>query len=103
MDGPKRSFRPQDILLTYKAVGIFEEWALSMQLFDARVRSPVEKWDANLATNPGVQSPAREALTQWAHDSPDVHGLLSADIHMYRFATEIFKRQTAASLGVVWE
>lgn len=74
-----------------------------MQLFDARVKSPVEKWDANLATNPGEQSPAREELTRWAHDSPEVHSLLSADIHIYRFSTAIFKKQTAMSLGVVWE
>lgn len=73
----------QEILLSYNAVGIFEEWDLSMQLFDARVKSPVEQWDANIANNPGEQSPPREELTHWAHSSPEVHDLLSADIHIY--------------------
>lgn len=93
----------QEILLSYNAVGIFEEWSLSMELFDARVKSPVERWDANLATNPGEQSPARAELTEWAHSSPEVHNLLSADIHIYGFAMQVFKRQTAVSLGVVWD
>lgn len=44
----------QDILLSYNAVGIFEHWELSMQLFDARVKSPVEHWDADVSKNPGV-------------------------------------------------
>lgn len=74
-----------------------------MQLFDARVKSPVEQWDANEANNPGEQSPARTELTQWAHNSPEVHNLLSADIHIYSFATAIFRRQTAMYLGVVWD
>lgn len=83
-------------------MGIFEEWRLSMQLFDARVKSPVEQWDANVA-NPGEQGAVREELTRWAHNSPEIHSLLSADIHIYSFATAIFKRQTAVSLGVVWD
>lgn len=95
--------RPQEILLTYNAVGIFEHWDLSMQLFNARVKSPVENWDANIAKNPGEQSSAREALTQWAHSSPELHNLLSADIHIYNFSTSLFKRQTAISLEVVWD
>lgn len=74
-----------------------------MQLFNAKVKSPVENWDANIAHNPGEQSGVREKLTQWAHISPELHNLLSADIHIYRFATALFKTQTATSLGTVWQ
>lgn len=74
-----------------------------MKLFDARVKSPVSHWDANVATNPGEQGPSRVELTQWAHNSPEVHNLLSADIHIYSFATAIFKRQTSVSLGFLWD
>lgn len=84
-------------------MGIFEHWSLSMELFDARVRSPVQQWDANVANNSGEKSPGRTTLTQWAHNSPDVHHLLSADIDIYNFSTALFKKQTSTSLGTVWE
>ncbi|CAN0135821.1 unnamed protein product [Scytosiphon promiscuus] len=93
----------EDILLSYNAVGIFEHWELSMQLFDARVKSPVEHWDADVSKNPGEQSMEREALKQWAHNSPEVHNLLSADMHIYSYAMSLFKEQTSSSLGTVWE
>lgn len=95
--------RPQEILLTYNAVGIFEYWDLSMQLFDAKVKSPVEKWDASITHNPGVRNEAREELLVWASSSPELHSLLSADLHIYQFAIAIFKSQTRATLGTVWE
>lgn len=50
----------QDILLSYTAVGIFEEWDLSMELFDAKVVSSVRGWDKRVAHNPGPASPRRE-------------------------------------------
>ena len=84
-------------------MGISEQWSLSMQLFDARVRSPVQRWDAEYTRNAGVEAPARLELTQWAHNSTELHDLLSADLHIYRFATAIFRRQTAQSLGTSWE
>ena len=37
-----------------------------MQLFDARVKSPVENWDDGVAENVGVQAPERVELTEWA-------------------------------------
>eukprot|EP00904_Undaria_pinnatifida_P005233 jgi/Undpi1/183/HiC_scaffold_1.g00180.m1 len=93
----------EEILLTYNAVGIFEYWDLSMQLFDAKVKSPVEKWDASITHNPGVRNEAREELLVWASSSPELHSLLSADLHIYQFAIAIFKSQTRATLGTVWE
>ena len=73
-----------------------------MQLFDARVKSPVARWDVDMMANPGVQVPSRMKLTEWAHNSPELHDLLSADLLIYGFAVEVFKRQTAESLGTAW-
>ena len=69
--------------MSYKAVGITEQWDLSMQLFDARVKSPVARWDVDMMANPGVQVPSRMKLTEWAHNSPELHDLLSADLLIY--------------------
>lgn len=44
----------------------------------------------------------REALKQWAHNSPEVHSVLSADMHIYNYALSLFKEQTTSSLGAVW-
>ena len=73
-----------------------------MQLFNAKVKSPVEQWDASISHNLGVRNEAREELLVWANSSPALHGLLSADLHIYQFATAVFKNQTKATLGTVW-
>jgi len=41
------------MLSSYKAVGIFEEWEVSMELFNATIKSPVRSWDAHLFLNQG--------------------------------------------------
>ena len=74
-----------------------------MQLFDARVKSPVGHWDDDATKNAGVQAPARTELTEWAYNNTELHNMLAADLHIYRFATDIFKQQTAESLGVTWD
>ena len=77
---PERCFNfvlVQEILLSYKAVGINEQWSLSMELFDVRVKSPVERWDAEYTRNTGVKAPGRAELTEWAHNSSELHDLLS--------------------------
>lgn len=70
-------------MTTYKAVGIFEEWELSMQLFNATVKSSVRDWDGNTSLNHGVADFGREALLQWAYVSPDIHVELATDILLY--------------------
>lgn len=92
----------QEILLTYTAVGIFEHWETSMALFNARVKSPVAHWDAQIARNPGLHNEEREKLLQWAAVSPEVHSILSADLLLYRLGFEVFKQQTRDSLGTEW-
>lgn len=91
------------MLASYQAVGIFEEWDLSMQLFNATVKSSVRSWDRSLALNPGLASPARHALLEWAYLSPEVNAALRADILLYEFALSIFKHQTSVALGVAWQ
>eukprot|EP00904_Undaria_pinnatifida_P002706 jgi/Undpi1/12436/HiC_scaffold_5.g02107.m1 len=90
------------ILSTYTAVGIFEEWELSMRLFNAKVKSPVRKWNANVAANPGTQSAAREALLTWARTNIDIHHVLAADLLLYGYGVDLFRQQTRASLHVEW-
>ncbi|CAN0193658.1 unnamed protein product [Ascophyllum nodosum] len=92
----------QRILSTYTAVGIMEEWNLSMALFNAKVKSPVANWDSKIVRNPGLQSKGRQELLEWAFMSPRVHSILSADILLYHFAVAIFKRQAEETLGVDW-
>ena len=89
--------------MSYKAVGINEQWSLSMELFDVRVKSPVERWDAEYTRNTGVKAPGRAELTEWAHNSSELHDLLAEDLHIYKFATDIFKQQTAEFLGTSWD
>ncbi|CAM9632784.1 unnamed protein product [Scytosiphon promiscuus] len=93
----------KEMLSNYTAVGIFEEWQLSMQLFDATVKSSVRKWDAGVSLNHGVDLVGRESLLQWAYVSPEINVALTADILLYEFAREVFKRQTSAVLGTVWD
>lgn len=84
-------------------MGIFEEWELSMQLFDATVSSPVQEWDSGEAVNPGPRSGEREMLLRWAHSSPEIRQAVGGDLMLYDLALSIFKRQTATELGVVWK
>lgn len=93
----------KDTLLSYAAVGIFEEWELSMQLFDATVSSPVQEWDSGEAVNNGPQTGEREMLLRWAHSSPEIRQAVGGDLLLYDLALSIFKRQTAAALGTVWK
>lgn len=92
----------QDVLLSYTAVGIFEEWELSMELFDAVISSPVQQWGSGEAVNPGPQSGQREMLLRWAHSSPEIRQAVGGDLLLYDLALSIFKRQTAEALGTVW-
>eukprot|EP00752_Nemacystus_decipiens_P004779 g4350.t1 len=102
----------QRILASYTAVGILEHWDLSMELFNARIRSPVRDWKvtpvhlAHLGVhraNTGVYSELRQQIRRWARTSPDIHAVLAPDLILYNFAVEIFKQQTAESLGTQWD
>ncbi|CAM9257144.1 unnamed protein product [Ectocarpus sp. 12 AP-2014] len=93
----------EDVLLSYTAVGIFEEWELSMELFDAVISSPVQQWGGGEAVNPGPQSGEREMLLRWAHSSPEIRQAVGGDLLLYDLALSIFKRQTAEALGTVWK
>ncbi|CAB1096178.1 unnamed protein product [Ectocarpus sp. CCAP 1310/34] len=79
-----------------------EHWDLSMQLFNARVRSPVREWNSTLHSNAGLQSGVRHEVLQWAHNSPAVHRLVAADMLLYTFALSVFKHQTTEALGTNW-
>lgn len=89
----------KDILSTYVAVGIYEEWSLSMQLFDAKVPTSVRKWDSGMKLNNGPHSPERETLLQWAYESPDILQVLAADLMLYDVASSLFRDQVHAALG----
>lgn len=91
------------MLASYQAVGIFEEWNLSMQLFNATVQSSVRSWDNTLALNQGLMTADKRALLDWAYLSPEVNAALRADILLYEFALAIFKHQTTVALGVSWQ
>ncbi|CAM9761772.1 unnamed protein product [Ectocarpus fasciculatus] len=92
----------EDILAGYTAVGVLEYWDLSMQLFNARVRSPVREWNTTLHSNAGVPSGLRYEVLQWAHNSPGIHRLVGTDMLLYSFALSVFKRQTTETLGTHW-
>ncbi|CAN0366243.1 unnamed protein product [Ectocarpus sp. 6 AP-2014] len=92
----------EDILAGYEAVGIMEHWELSMELFNARVRSPVREWNRFKQKNPGATSGLRDQVLQWAHENPAIHRVLGADMLLYSFALSIFKQQTAQALGTNW-
>lgn len=79
-----------------------EEWDLTMDLFNARVKSPVRDWREQKLANPGVASEVREHILTWAHESPQIHRAMATDILLYDFAVTVFKKQTTESLGTVW-
>lgn len=87
---------------SYVAMGIMEHWDLTMQLFNARVRSPVPDWNQFRLVNSGKSSGLREEVLQWAYMSVDIHRAVEADILLYSYALAIFRQQTAQSLGTDW-
>ncbi|CAN0101748.1 unnamed protein product, partial [Ectocarpus fasciculatus] len=91
------------ILSTYTAVGILEYWDLSMQLFDERVKSPVRHWQDIKHFNKGQMSELRDEVHQWAHMSPEIHRIMATDLLLYDYSLSLFKLQTSASLGTLWE
>lgn len=93
----------QNILSSYNAVGIFEEWDLSMDLFNATVKSSVRSWDATVFLNGGVVPGERAELLEWAYLSPEINVALAADMMLYDYAVILFRRQTSAVLGKKWE
>lgn len=92
----------QGILGTYVAVGILEYWDLSMELFDAKVKSPVRDWKVITKSNPGQQSDLRNDIYRWAHMSPEIHRVMATDILLYNYAVSVFKLQTTFTLGTIW-
>ncbi|CAM9839575.1 unnamed protein product [Scytosiphon promiscuus] len=92
----------QQVMASYVAVGVMEYWDLSMQLFNARVRSPVPDWNQFRLANSGKTSGLRDEVLQWAHMSADIHQAIGADILLYTYALAIFRQQTAQSLGTDW-
>eukprot|EP00904_Undaria_pinnatifida_P009827 jgi/Undpi1/5975/HiC_scaffold_2.g01249.m1 len=91
-----------DAIEAAQAVGIFEHFELSMELFDATVVSPVRQWDAGTQSNPGKQSDVRQRLLDWAHLNTELRRYLAPDLMIYDLAVAVFKQQTAAALGTEW-
>lgn len=83
-------------------MGIFEEWDVSMRLFDAKVVSPVEHWVSTQTANVGPQSEKRNTLLRWAHSSTSIRAAVAGDLLLYDLAVSIFHRQTSEALGIVW-
>lgn len=78
-----------------------EEWDLTMDLFNARVKGPVRDWREQKQTNAGVNSEVRDKISAWAHRSPEIHKTMATDLLLYDFALAMFKKQTAESLSIV--
>ena len=70
----------QATLNTYKAVGIAEHWELSMALFNVSVKSPVRKWNPMLVSNTSSRSERKQQVLEWAYLSPEILGVIAADI-----------------------
>ncbi|CAN0146142.1 unnamed protein product [Ascophyllum nodosum] len=101
-EGRRAMMRVQATLNTYKAVGIAEHWELSMALFDASVKSPVRKWNPKLVSNTGSRSERKQQVLEWAYLSPEIHGVIAADMLLYEMTMDLFKNQTAEVLGTKW-
>lgn len=93
----------QNIISGYAAIGIMEHWDLSMQLFNARVRSPVRDWNVFKQANPGKMSGLRDEVLKWAHTSPEIHRAIGTDMLLYSYSLAVFKRQTREVLGTEWQ
>lgn len=74
-----------------------------MQLFDAKVTTPVGHWNASLASNKAFRSDERQELLDWAHSSPQLNTALAADIFLYEQAVAVFRQQTSETLHTHWE
>ena len=74
-----------------------------MQLFDAKVTSPVQHWNASMASNKAALSGERQALLDWAYTSPQLQTALAADVALYEHAVAVFRQQTAETLNKSWD
>lgn len=81
----------------------FQEWEMSMELFNAKVKTPVRQWHASVAANQAPKSPERQALLEWAYESPELKTWLAADMQLYEHAVAVFRQQTSATLNVRWD
>lgn len=76
---------------------------MTMALFDARVTSPVRRWqDIVYTVNAGTQSQRRQGLLRWAHQSEKILSIVKGDLVLYQHGLSIFEQQTAEALGAVW-
>lgn len=73
-----------------------------MRLFNAKVKSPVRKWNSSMTVNPGRQSAARAELLEWAHANAELHTALAADMLLYNYGVALFRKQTKAALHMEW-
>lgn len=89
-------------MFTYQAIGVMEYWDLSMELFQAKVKSPVRDWRQKNHVNEGLDSASRKEISQLAHMSPQIHRALATDLLLYDYALSLFKIQTNVTLGTVW-
>eukprot|EP00752_Nemacystus_decipiens_P009047 g8078.t1 len=103
-DHDKQRRPPEESLDAYVAVGIMGYMDLSMELFNSRVRSPVQDWTSDRRIhNSGQASSTRHEVLEWARaKNPEIHRLLEGDLAMYDYAMQFFKRQTTEALGVSW-
>lgn len=69
-----------------------------MRLFDAKVKSPVRRWDPKYEANQGGESVARKELLEWAYTNEELHSLVAADVLLYDYALAIFRQQTKDAL-----
>lgn len=74
-----------------------------MDLFNAKVKSPVRDWRTELVSNPGTGSDLRENTLAWAMKSPEIHRALATDMLLYDYAMAVFRHQTHETLGTVWK
>lgn len=73
-----------------------------MRLFNARVRSPVRDWNAEMVVNAGTRSKVREELLAWAHTNVELHTVLAADMLLYDYGLALFRQQTKDALDAEW-
>lgn len=74
-----------------------------MDLFNARVKSPVQDWRTEKVSNPGKVSETRYRILAWAMNSPEIHRALATDMLLYDYAVAMFKCHTSETLGTVWD
>lgn len=75
---------------------------MSMELFNATVKSSVRNWDAALLLNGGIMPERRAELLEWAYLSPEINVALAADMMLYDYALSLFRHQTSVVLGKEW-